>query len=107
MDHLIERPPGLAQSRLAEWVSATTELGVTSRHVLELPDGKLVDREDELCDSVAAIAAGYAEQAGPTRVLLAAPHPLDPHPDHEATACAPLWRPPGGREWRSSAIPCG
>ena len=88
VDDVMARPPGLAEMRLAEWVSATADLGVSSRHVLELPDGRLADWEKQLCDSVTEIAGTYAEELGPTRVLLAAPHPLDPHPDHEAAGRA-------------------
>lgn len=83
LDHVRPRPAGLAALRREEWLAALDRLGVGAGPTLGLPDGRLDRHED-------AIAAALGDQldAIDTRVVLAAPTLVDPHPDHRAVGRA-------------------
>lgn len=86
VDHVMQRPPGLAARRVAEWHAALDELGFTSRHVLDLPDGQVGDQEQRLTAALTRIVADAT--VGGRSVVLAAPWRGDPHPDHRAAGRA-------------------
>lgn len=86
VDHVSERPAGLAERRLEEWAAAAAELGVDDRWPLDLPDGQLADRRSDLEAGIVAVASRLA--TGADGLLIAATHQSDPHPDHEAVGVA-------------------
>lgn len=84
-DHVGPRPEGLAAARLVEWRAALAALDVEAGETYALPDGGLEAVEDALTSAVGRSAT----DAGPTeRLVLLAPHPHDPHPDHRAVGRA-------------------
>ena len=87
VDHVMARPPELAERRLAEWRLATERLGFSRGHVLGLPDGSLSGRESDIAAGVRAAVAELCD-AGDQPVVLAAPWRGDPHPDHQAVGRA-------------------
>lgn len=76
-------PAAVARWRIDEWVEATSRLGFSARSRAGLPDGRLW-REDERTEEV--ILDVVRRIPGP--VLVAAPMPEDPHPDHAAAGAA-------------------
>jgi LmbE family N-acetylglucosaminyl deacetylase len=82
LDHVGPRIPGLAQRRLAEWVTATDILGVGDQTPLGLADGTLTDQESTLSSMAERLLASRTGSL--TRPVLAAPWRHDPHPDHRA-----------------------
>lgn len=86
LDHVGDRPDGLAVRRLAEWDAATTLLGVTRRHALWLPDGSLTGCEPALVAALNVVAGELGATA--EHVALASPWRRDPHPDHRAVGRA-------------------
>lgn len=69
---------GTPAGRAEEAARAARALGVTWRHVLDLPDGGLDSHDGAQRDAVVAVL----RQAMPTVVIF--PHWGDPHPDHAA-----------------------
>lgn len=90
VDHVAARPPGLAERRVAEWVEATTILGVRERIRLDLPDGFLAAREDRLRAALTEVLDGICHETAADEVVLAAPYLRDPHPDHRAAGRAAI-----------------
>ena len=89
VDHVGARPPGLVARRLAEWHAALGVLDVEAGETYGLPDSGLEGVEPALDAAVARTLTQSLAQAGPaTRLVLLAPHPLDPHPDHRAVGRA-------------------
>lgn len=86
VDHVMERPPGIAARRIAEWHAALAELGISGRHVLALPDGGLSDHEAALTTALTGVVVSLRDTGRP--VVLAAPWRGDPHPDHRAAGRA-------------------
>ncbi len=86
VDHVMPRPPEIAARRVAEWHAALDELGFTSRHVLDVPDGQVGAHEPVLTATLSRILADAA--ADGRAVVLAAPWRHDPHPDHRAAGRA-------------------
>lgn len=86
VDHVLPRPPGLADRRLVEWAAATQALGVDRRHALRLPDGSLSGVQDALVSTLEAVLddPGLVHP----ELVLAAPWRGDPHPDHQAVGRA-------------------
>ena len=82
VDHVTDRPEGLAGRRLQEWRSATHRLGVTQSTVLDLADGRLGKDRHSLQKRI-DVVLGQIEGSGPPPVLVA-PYARDPHPDHRA-----------------------
>ena len=82
VDHVTDRPEGLAGRRLQEWRSATHRLGVTQSMVLDLADGRLGKDRHSLRKRI-DVVLGQIEGTGPPPVLVA-PYARDPHPDHRA-----------------------
>ena len=80
VDHVIARPPELAERRLREWHRALDTLGVRGRAFLGLPDGRVADHQDE----VAARLGAWLDERRGQPIILAAPWRGDPHPDHRA-----------------------
>ena len=85
VDHVGARPPGLAARRLAEWQAALTVLDVEAVETFGLPDGGLEGVQPALD---AAVETTLARLRPASRLVLLAPHPLDPHPDHRAVGRA-------------------
>lgn len=85
IDHVLQRPPGIAARRIAEWHTAIDRLGFTDRHLLNLPDGQVAEHQDTVVERLVAIITAAAD-SGP--VVLAAPWRGDPHPDHRAVGRA-------------------
>lgn len=84
-DHVAARPEGLAAARLVEWRSALAALDVEAGETYGLPDGGLDAAEEALSHAVGRTADG----SGPAeQLVLLAPHPHDPHPDHRAVGRA-------------------
>jgi LmbE family N-acetylglucosaminyl deacetylase len=75
-------PAVLARRRTAETASALHALGAQAAEVvrLQLPDGKLATREEQLTAALAPLVAGFD--------LCLAPWEHDLHPDHEAAGRA-------------------
>jgi len=89
VDHVGARPPGLVARRLAEWAAALAVLDVEPGETYGLPDSGLEDVQHSLDAAVAAtLATTLAQAGGAGRLVLLAPHPLDPHPDHQAVGRA-------------------
>ena len=86
VDHVLPRPPGLAERRLAEWTTATEALGVDRRHALGLADGSLTGQEPTLVHAVETVLDDVASRT--SQVVVAAPWRGDPHPDHQAVGRA-------------------
>ena len=84
-DHVGVRPNGLAAERLVEWRAALAALDVEAGTTYGLPDGGLETAEDAL---VRAVHGSVDDLGGPHGLVLLAPHPLDPHPDHRAVSRA-------------------
>ncbi len=82
LDHVGVHLPGLADRRREEIAAATAALGATSLTVVGLPDGALVQCQDEMRDAVLAAVAEH----GACAVATLWRH--DPHPDHQAVARA-------------------
>lgn len=83
-DEVGTRPDGLAERRLEEWRAALAVVDVEPGEAYGLPDSGLERAEADLADAVARSVA-----AGPTSdLVLLAPHPDDPHPDHRAVGRA-------------------
>lgn len=83
VDGVLERPPGIADRRVAEWRDALDRLGFGDRHVLGLPDGALGEHGDTLVDRLRAVA-----EAARRPIVLAGTWHADPHPDHRAVGRA-------------------
>ncbi len=86
VDHVAERPPGLAARRLREWRSATSRLGITRSIVLGLDDGRLTDERRKLRERIDLAMDQVARSGRPP--VLCAPYRRDPHPDHQAMGTA-------------------
>ena len=84
LDHLGVSVPGLGERRRAEFGLACSELGATTSHVLDLGDGRLMHRQDELDE----ILGQLMDTLRPVHVF--APWWRDPHPDHAALGEAAL-----------------
>lgn len=84
-DHVTSRPEGLAAARLVEWRAALAALDVEAGETYGLPDGGLEAAEDAL---VHAVTASVHDLATLDDLVLLAPHPHDPHPDHRAVGRA-------------------
>lgn len=80
VDHVIARPPALAERRLQEWHQALDTLGVRERTFLGLPDGRVAAHQAEVA---ASLGSWLDDRPGPP-IILAAPWRHDPHPDHRA-----------------------
>ena len=79
LEHIGRTPPGLARRRMLEWENATEDLGVTTLHRAELPDGEVEAHRGQL-----RVVLEKAVRAAPRPVVIAAPWRHDPHPDHQA-----------------------
>ena len=90
VDHVAARPPGLAERRVAEWVEATTILGVRDRIRLDLHDGGLAATEDRLRSALTEVLDGICDETAVDEVVVAAPYRRDPHPDHRAVGRAAI-----------------
>ena len=90
VDDVAARSPGLAERRVAEWIEATTILGVRDRIRLDLPDGGLGTAEDRLRSALTEILDGICNETAADQIVLAAPYPRDPHPDHRAAGRAAI-----------------
>ncbi|SEP97760.1 PIG-L deacetylase family protein [Microlunatus flavus] len=93
VDHVGARPPGLAARRLAEWHAALAVLDVEAGETYGLPDSGLEGAQAALDAAVGrtvdqALALIRTEPGPPWPLVLLAPHPLDPHPDHRAVGRA-------------------
>lgn len=98
-DHVGTRPEGLAAERLGEWRSALAALDVEAGEAYGLPDGGLAAAGDAL---VRAVGGSVHDLGTGGDLVLLAPHPHDPHPDHRAVGRAaaavgarlgvPVWR---------------
>jgi LmbE family N-acetylglucosaminyl deacetylase len=91
VDHVGPRPAGLAARRLAEWRAALDVLGAEAGEVYGLPDSALEAAQPALDAAVARTVARsleHAPSAATSHLVLLAPHPLDPHPDHRAVGRA-------------------
>lgn len=86
VDHVMERPAGIAARRVAEWHAALDQLGFTDRHHLDLADGQLGDQQPALTAGLTRIVTDLQSAGRP--VVLAAPWRGDPHPDHRAAGRA-------------------
>jgi LmbE family N-acetylglucosaminyl deacetylase len=84
LDHLGVSVPGLREQRRAEFGLACNELGATTSHVLDLGDGRLRHRQDELDE----VLGQLTDTLRPIHVF--APWWGDPHPDHAAVGEAAL-----------------
>lgn len=84
-DDVGTRPDGLADRRLTEWHQALAVLDVEPGETYGLPDSGLEAAQDAL-DAAVVASVG---RAGPVdELVLLAPHPVDPHPDHRAVGRA-------------------
>jgi LmbE family N-acetylglucosaminyl deacetylase len=90
VDHVAARPRGLAERRVAEWVEATTILGVWDRTRLDFPDGGLAAAEDRLRSALTEVVVGICDETAADEVVVAAPYWCDPHPDHRAAGGAAI-----------------
>ena len=81
VDHVTQRPAGLATRRIAEWQVATTALAFTDRQFLGLTDGRLVAAEKALVNGLRSMINSTRQQRP---VVLATPWRQIPHPDHRA-----------------------
>ncbi|GAA3571135.1 PIG-L family deacetylase [Microlunatus spumicola] len=79
------RPEGLAEARLVEWRAALAALDVEAGTAYGLPDGGLETAEDAL---VHAVTTTVTDLGDTDDLVLLAPHPQDPHPDHRAVGRA-------------------
>lgn len=84
-DQVGTRPDGLAQRRLGEWRRALAVVDVEEGETYGLPDGGLEGAEAALTD---AVTRSVADAAPVDDLVLLAPHPGDPHPDHRAVGRA-------------------
>lgn len=84
-DHVRTRPDGLAAARLVEWRSALAALDVEAGEAYGLPDGGLEAAEDAL---LRAVGSSVQDLGTVDDLVLLAPHPHDPHPDHRAVGRA-------------------
>lgn len=84
-DHVGECPTGLAEQRLVEWRRALAALDVEAGASYGLPDGGLDEAAEALAAAVGRTVAGAGHADG---LVLLAPHPSDPHPDHRAVGRA-------------------
>ncbi|MGI3779189.1 MAG: PIG-L deacetylase family protein [Janthinobacterium lividum] len=84
-DQVGTRPEGLAVRRLLEWRRALAVVDVEPGEAYGLPDGGLEEAEAALAD---AVARSVADAAPAGELVLLAPHPGDPHPDHRAVGRA-------------------
>jgi LmbE family N-acetylglucosaminyl deacetylase len=88
VDHVLTRPDGLAERRLAEWHRAMAVLGVEGTYALGLADGTLAGAEPVLTSALEDVLADLSARDGRScagaPVLLACPWRGDPHPDHQA-----------------------
>ena len=86
VDHVGDRPVGLATRRLAEWEQATAVLGVARTVTLGLPDGGLAAVEPTLVSALEDVVDSLP--TGSDQLVLACPWRCDPHPDHRAVGRA-------------------
>lgn len=85
VDHVGPRPAGLAGRRLLEWQRALAVVDVERGETYGLADGGLEQAEEAL---TVAVRGTVADAGAAGRLVLLAPHPGDPHPDHRAVGRA-------------------
>ena len=103
VDHVTQRPAGLATRRIAEWQVATTALAFTDRQFLGLTDGRLVAAEKALVDGLRSMINSTRQQRP---VVLATPWRRTRTLTIEPSAArAPRW--PASSGSRSSSSECG
>ena len=83
-DHVLPRPPSLAERRLEEWRRALAWLDAAPYPCSGLPDGQLSGHETVLEAHLNRLLDGLLDQQPDDDVVLAAPWRHDPHPDHRA-----------------------
>lgn len=85
-DHVIPRPPELADLRLQEWRKATSRLGFDGLIALGIPDGAVQQYRHRLRLELRGLVE--RRRAAGQDVVLVAPWRHDPHPDHQAVGHA-------------------
>jgi len=73
VDQVAPRPPGLAERRLAEWIEATTILGVRDRVWLNLADGGLATTKERLQSALTEVLDAICSETAADEVVVAAP----------------------------------
>jgi LmbE family N-acetylglucosaminyl deacetylase len=90
VDQVATRPPGLGERQVAEWIEATTILGVRDRVCLNLADGGLAPTKDRLQSAFTEVLDAICHETAANEVVVAAPYWRDPHPDHRTAGHAAM-----------------
>ena len=90
VDQVATRPPGLGERQVAEWIEATTILGVRDRVCLNLADGGLAQTKDRLQSALTEVLDAICYETAADEVVVAAPYWRDPHPDHRTAGHAAM-----------------